>query len=221
MDQALVFHDVVLDESTAPLSLAVPACALVALITSRQDESDRLVRLMLGLTKPGAGSVVTLGEDVAAASEKDLNRLRRLVAVVHPNGGLVSNLKVWENLVLPLEYHSSLPPAEIEARGLASLRRVGYPGGLMELPGHLSLYERRLIGLARAMLTEPRLILYSAILAGLRASESSAIISTLLEFHREDPQRTTLFITPNQELIAGIPFDSRIFLNGSAHDKRG
>ena len=218
MYQALTFRDVVPDEGGEPISFAVPAGAMVAVITARQDENDRLVRLMLGLSKPYAGSISTVGVDVAAASEKGLNDLRQRVSIVHPGGGLVSNLKVWENLVLPLEYHSSLTPAEIEARGMAALRRVGYTGGLMELPGHLPLYEKRLIGLARAMITDPGLIVYNAILAGLRGEEKSVIISTIMDFHREDPQRGSLFITPNLELITDIPFDSRIFLNGSAHD---
>ena len=86
----------------------------------------------------------------------------------------------------------------------------------MELPGPLPLYEKRLIGLARAMLTEPELIIYNAILAGLRGEEKSSIISTIMEFHRQDPKRSSLFVTPNLELISDVPFDSRIFLHGSA-----
>ena len=216
MYQALTFQNVLLDEGSQPVSLDVPQGAMVALITARQDENDRLVRVMLGLSRPFSGSVSTLGEDVAAASERSLLDLRRRLSVVHPGGGLVSNLKVWENLVLPLEYHSSLSPAEIEARALAALRRVGYAGGLMELPGPLPLYEKRLIGLARAMLTEPELIIYNAILAGLRGEEKSSIISTIMEFHRQDPKRSSLFVTPNLELISDVSFDSRIFLHGSA-----
>ena len=126
MREALTFQEVVFDDPSAPMSFAVPSGAMVALITARQDENDRLVRLMPGLAKPRSGSITTLGEDVVAGSEKGLNELRKRVSVVHPGGGLVANLKVWENLVLPLEYHwPSLSQAEIEARGRAALRRVG------------------------------------------------------------------------------------------------
>lgn len=220
MDQALKFQDVVADELPGGVSFALPGGTLAAVITSRQDENDQLVRLVLGLSKPDAGSISVLGADPAGVSEKALNDLRKQVAVVYPSGGLVSNLKVWENLVLPLEYHSACTRSEIEAGGLAVLKRVGYSGGLMELPGHLSIYQKRLVGLARAMLTGPRLMIYNAILLGLRSEEKSAIIAAALEYHRENPERTSLFLTPNPESLKEIPIDSRIFLKGSApHDE--
>jgi ABC-type transporter Mla maintaining outer membrane lipid asymmetry ATPase subunit MlaF len=219
MDEAIKFDNVVADELLKEVSFVVPGGSLGALITSRQEENDLQIRLMLGLTKPAAGSVMVLGEEVGTASEKMLNSLRKRVAVVFPTGGLVSNLKVWENLVLPLEYHALYPQQEIDDKGMAALHRVGYAGGLMELPGHLSLYEKRQIGLARAMLTEPWLIVYNEILAGLSGGEKSAIIAAVLAFHREQPERTSLFMTANQETIKEIPLDSRIFMKGSSlHD---
>lgn len=218
MPQALTFKDVVMEEAGEPASFSAPAGSLLALITSRQDDSDRLVRLLLGLARPAAGSVTTLGQELAFASGKDLERLRGRVAVVHPAGGLISNLKVWENLVLPLEYHGALSPAQIEERGRRVLRRVGYSGSPMELPGHLTLYQKRLVGLARAMLIEPELIVYNAVLAGLREDERTAMLSAIWEFHREEQGRSSLFITSNLELVADLPFEGRIFLKGSPHD---
>lgn len=212
MAEAIEFQDVVAEELLAGVSFALPAGSIAALITSTRDENDLLARLMLGLTSPAAGSILVLGEDVGTAPERALNALRKRVAVVFPSGGLVSNLKVWENLVLPLEYHASCPRPEIEERGLAVLRRVGYSGKLMELPGHLSHYERKLIGLARAMLTEPDLIVYNAILAGLSGDEKGAIISAALEFHREKPGRSSLFMTPDPETVKDMTFDRRIVL---------
>lgn len=218
MNEAIRFQNVVAGELTEGVSFAVREGSLAAIITSRQDENDQLARLMLGLSKPVGGSIMILGEDVSA-SEKTLNDLRKRVAVVNPAGGLVSNLKVWENLVLPLEYHAVYPRSEIEERGLAILRRVGYSGKLMELPGHLSPYEKRLICLCRAMLTEPRLIIYNAILAGLGSEEKDCIISTAMEYHRGKPGITSLFMTPNPETIKNMVFDSRILLKGRAsHD---
>lgn len=210
--------DLVMDEASRPLSFDVPGGALAALVTSRQDESDRLVRVLLGLAKPLRGAISLLGEDVVAASGKALLGLRTRVAVVQPAGGLVANLKVWENLVLPLEYHTALPQAEIEARGMAALRRVGYTGGLMELPAHLPLHEKRRIGLARAMLADPALIIYNGALTGLAPEEAEAMSSIITGFHREDPGRTALFVTHDRESLGAMPFESRITLSGSCHD---
>ena len=212
MHEAVLYHDVVSQDLPGAVSFALPGGSLAAIITSRQDENDQLVRLMLGLSKPDTGCIALLGEDVGTVSQRALDDLRKRIAVVFPSGGLISNLKVWENLVLPLEYHQAYSQAEIEERGLAVLRRVGYSGGLMELPGHLSHYERRLIGLARAMLTEPELIVYNAVLGGLSGDEKKAIIAAALAFHREKPGRTSLFFTPSPETVKDITFDRVIVL---------
>lgn len=216
MDDALRFENVIADGVPAGLSFALPAGSLGVIVTSRHDENAHLVRLMLGMSNPASGSVSLLGSDVGMLTDESLNSLRQHLAVVYSTGGLVSNLKVWENLLLPLEYSSLCSPVEIEERGLAVLNRVGYSGRLMETPGRLSLYEKRLVGLARALLIDPRLIVCDAILAGLSREEQQRIVSTVLEFHHEEPERTTLLITSDPDSVKDIPFDCRIVLQGSA-----
>ena len=219
MDEAIKYRDVVAENLPGAVSFALPGGSLAAIITSRQDENDQLVRLMLGLSKPDAGCIALLGEDVGTAPQAALDDLRKRSAVVFPSGGLISNLKVWENLVLPLEYHLALSQAELEEKGLAMLRRVGYSGGLMQLPGHLSHYERRQVGMARAMLTEPELIIYNAVLGGLSGDEKEVMTAAALAFHRGKPGRTSLFITPSPETVKDIAFDRVILLKGSSpHD---
>lgn len=216
MEQAVKFESVVTDELQQEVSFSVPAGSISAAFTVRQEESYLQVRLMLGLLQPLSGSVTLLGEHLGTASEKKLNALRRRTAVVYPTGGLISNLKVWENLVLPLEYFSLYPMREIEERGMAALKRVGYGGGLMELPGHLSLYSRKQVGLARAILLEPRLVIYDEILTGLSGDQRGDILEIIEEFHRGTPGRTSLFLTANEEGLGEIPVETRIAMKGSS-----
>ena len=221
MGEAIKFHEVVADQLPQQICYALPRGSLAGVISSRQEENDLQVRLILGFARPVAGRLTVLDLEPGAASEKALIALRRRIAVLFPTGGLVSNLKVWENLVLPLEYHASCGQEEIEARGVAALGRVGYEGGLMELPAHLSLYQRKQVGLARAMLTEPSLLIYNSLLDGLSDRENAAMSAAALAFHRESEQRTSLFLTPNQETIKGLSLDSRILIKGSSssHDR--
>ncbi|HBA89701.1 MAG TPA: organic solvent ABC transporter ATP-binding protein [Geobacter sp.] len=219
MEFAVKFDNVVADELQEKVSFAVTGRCMTAAVTARQEENELLVRLMLGLARPLSGEIALLGEDVCAASEKALNALRRKVAVVYPTGGLISNLKVWENLVLPLEYFSVCPQGEIEERGMSALQRVGYAGGLMELPGHLSLYARRQVGLARAMLLDPELVIYDEILAGLSGDQRDAITGVMETFHRESPGRSSLFLTANKDAVREIAVEARIAIKGSSlHD---
>ena len=221
MEHAVNFDKVVADELLEEVSFTIPAGSFAAAITARQEENELQVKLMLGLAKPRSGSITVLGEEPASATDRVLNALRRRVAVVYPSGGLISNLKVWENLVLPLEYYSLYPQSEIEERGMRALERVGYAGELMELPGHLSLYGRRQIGLARAMLVEPRLVIYDEILAGLSGEQRQAIIEIAGTFHRESPGRTSVFMTANEQAVREIPVEIRIAMKGSSVHGQG
>jgi phospholipid/cholesterol/gamma-HCH transport system ATP-binding protein len=216
MEQAVKFENVVAGELQQPVSFSIPAGCKAAAITARQEENDLQARLMLGLTKPLSGSVTVLGEPLVSAPEKALQALRRQVAVIYPTGGLISNLKVWENLVLPLEYFSLCPAGEIEERGMAALNRVGYTGDLMELPGHLSLYARRKVGIARAMLLNPRLVICNEILTGLSGDQRSTVLALLEEFHRESPERTSLFLTADEDALRELQVDTRIVIKGSS-----
>ncbi|MBI1921064.1 MAG: organic solvent ABC transporter ATP-binding protein [Geobacter sp.] len=210
--EAVRFDRVTADSLLENVSFVIPGGALASLVTPKNEASELLVRLMLGMTTADAGRVTVLGCDLTGVSEDEVFGLRRRISVVHPSGGLVSNLKVWENLVLPLEYQGSKAPAEIEKAGLAVLRRLGYEGRLMELPGPLPLYKKRLLGLGRAMLSEPELIIYSGILTGISGEERGLIVKTALEFHREREGRTSIFITADPQSIGGISFDAKVSL---------
>jgi ABC-type transporter Mla maintaining outer membrane lipid asymmetry ATPase subunit MlaF len=219
MVNALEFENVWTSELLRGVHLAIPAGTLAAVITEQQEESDLFVRLLLGLAHPLTGAVSVLGEKVGDLPPSALLELRTRVAVVYPTGGLISNLKVWENLTLPLAYHSGDSPSVIEERGEAMLRRVGYGGSLLELPGHLTTYQKRSIGIARAMLMEPRLIAYNSVLSGLNETEERAIIDVALAFHREGEGRTSLFVTSEPESLAAVRFDTQIRLKGGvAHE---
>lgn len=215
--EAVRFDRITADSLLENVSFSVPSGSLAVLVTPKHEANELLVRVILGMARPASGRVTVLGCDVTAASAEELHGLRRRIAFVHSSGVLVSNLKVWENLVLPLEYGGGKTPEEIEERGLAMLRRLGYEGGLMELPGHLPFSQKRLIGLGRAMLSEPELIVYDGILTGISGRERTLIVKTALEFHSEREGRTSLFITANPETMGDIPFDARVsMLQGGA-----
>jgi phospholipid/cholesterol/gamma-HCH transport system ATP-binding protein len=185
-------------------------------VASRQEENDLLVRLALGLVKPVRGTIHLLGKDLGTLVERRLEALRKRVGVVYPGGGLVSNLKVWENLVLPLEYHYSYSQQEVDQRATQALNRAGYTGGLMELPGHLSHYQKKQVGFARALIAEPALVIYNALLDGLSRGEQAALLAAALGFHQANPQATGVFLTTHEETLREIPLGSRIVIKGSS-----
>jgi len=207
--RAIVFDNITLGDVLAGVSFEVEEGSMAALITSDQEESDGIVRLLLGLEKPDNGAISVLGSNPCA---DDPVPLRKRIGVLHPSGGLISNLKVAENVLLPLAYHTRLPDGEQDRRVSDALQRVGYGGRLMELPGNLSLYCKRLVGQARAFIMEPDLVVYNAALGGLSEEENRRIISNAVKFHLESPSRTSFFLTSQAETTLLAPLDINLVL---------
>jgi phospholipid/cholesterol/gamma-HCH transport system ATP-binding protein len=125
-----------------------------------------------------------------------------LAAIVPANGGLIGNLKLWENLVLPAEYHRDGAPRyrEQKERAAALYAEFGVSGAGFEtlcttLPDHLGRFERRLSAFVRAMLTEPRIMVYDSLFDGLNREETGKVLAFDRTFHVQFPLATSLHLT--------------------------
>lgn len=129
------------------------------------------------------------------------------LGVVSDEGGFIGNLKVWENLVLPLAYaggsafHSGRNGAleALESRTEALFRELGVLGARFAeicafLPERLSGFERRLVSFVRAMLMEPGIMVYDGLFDGLSRSERERAAGFDPVFRRHFPSRTALYI---------------------------
>jgi phospholipid/cholesterol/gamma-HCH transport system ATP-binding protein len=202
MAELLTFTDITLEGVDIPISFSLKEGEITVILTAKEDINAELTRVMLGFSTPESGKVSVAGKELSEFTKKESYDLRKNIGVVLSSGGLISNLKVWENLILPLLYHTSLSREEIESRGVAALERVGYKGKLFELVGHLTLFQKRMLGFARAMLSEPDLIVYESPMQGLNLQERNRLLQTALAFHEEKPGRTSLFLTSSQEAPA-------------------
>jgi phospholipid/cholesterol/gamma-HCH transport system ATP-binding protein len=191
----------------APLDMILPAGMSALLVTARESENRALVKLLLGFQPPESGDLVVYDEMPASLNDAQLIDFRRKIGVIHHDGGLVSNLSVWDNLTLQLSYHSSLRRSELEDRGTAALQRVGYNGSLSALPSRLSIFQRRLLAFARALLVQPDLMIYQAALDGLTHGEETLFLGLMREYHQQGLDRTALFLTSYPEALKGFDFD--------------
>jgi len=198
-----------------PLDLVLPAGMAALLVTSRERECDAVVRLLLGFLPPEEGELVVNGNYPYGLRENLLIDYRRRIGVVYHDGGLVSNLNVWDNLTLQLAYHGSLRRADLETAGLAILGRVGYDGSLSVLPSRLSRYQRRLICMARAMLAEPELMIYQSTLDGLTPDEGAVLCDLARGYHQQGLDRTALFLTSHPETLKGFELDFTFTTRGT------
>lgn len=204
MNETVRFDSVKSPLLSGELSFALVQGDVSVLLTSKEDVNAAMVRLLLGVTLPQSGDVAVLGETLAALDELPLMQLRSRIGLVFAKGGLISNLKVWENLFLPVQYHKLPLSGDPAAAGAAVLERVGYQGGRATLPGLLSHFERKQVLLARAMLMNPEVVIYDSLFLGLNLHERNRLVEIAVDFHRERAGRTSIFLTSDANLPALI-----------------
>jgi phospholipid/cholesterol/gamma-HCH transport system ATP-binding protein len=172
-------------------------------VTGGEDDCALLVKVFTGLARLREGKIVLLGHDLGVVPRETLSSVRSRMAIVYPGGGLISNLKVLENITLPLLYHTSGSKREIVERAIAVLGRFGLTGTLFDLPAHLSTFQHRLAGFARAIAIDPEVVVYDRLADGLGDEERDLLVRAALAFHAEKPGRATIFLTPRLGVIAG------------------
>ena len=144
--------------------------------------------------------LVVRSESQRAALLKALGDQPGVVIVPH-NGGLISNLRVWENIILPVQYHGIEVAGDLEDNVAKLLIQCGQEDEtavsdlLLKLPDQLSLYEKRLVGFVRAMLMSPELIIYDAMNEGLSRKELARVVKFDKVFRLYFPFRTSVLVS--------------------------
>lgn len=139
-----------------------------------------ILRSLIGLEKPDFGQVLIEGEDISNYSERELVRIRKKVAYVFQGGALFDSMTVFDNLAYPLREHTKLSQGEIRDRVLSQLRDFGLEGNEQVYPAQLSGGMQKRVGLARAIISGPEIILYDEPTAGLDPFNTKIIQELIL-----------------------------------------
>ncbi|MFH2135391.1 MAG: hypothetical protein ABII81_09490 [Pseudomonadota bacterium] len=145
-------------------------------------------------------SLIVRSESQRAALLNNLGEQAGVVIVPH-NGGLISNLRVWENIILPVQYHGIQLPGKLEDNVSTLLDQCGLSDEtlvsafMLNLPDQLSLYEKRLAGFVRAMLMGPELIVYDGLNEGLSRKELEMVNKFETVFRLHFPLRTSVLVS--------------------------
>lgn len=138
------------------------------------------LRHVSGLLEPDAGRVEVWDKDMATIGREDLRAMRARMGYVFQDAALLNWLSAGDNVALPLRETTDLPEDEIRERVQQKLALVHVPDAYDKMPGELSGGMRKRVGLARALVTDPELILYDEPTAGLDP-EIAASINRLID----------------------------------------
>ena len=175
-----------------------------------------LLKNVVGLERPLAGEIELLGERVDWSEGRPTGEQMRRIGVLFQGGALLSSLSVGENVALPLRVHNpGLPAAVVEDLVRMKLGQVGLSHAYSKLPGELSGGMRKRAGLARAMVTDPRLLFCDEPSAGLDPVTSRALDDLLLGM-RDRLGITMVVVTHELDSIRALCDRMTFLSNGKA-----
>lgn len=161
-----------------------------------------ILRSLIGLEKPNAGKILIDGEDIVPMNEKELLPIRKKVAYVFQGGALFDSLTVFENLAYPLREHTKMTEEEIEAKVIGLLKEFGLQGNEKVFPAELSGGMQKRVGLARAIIMNPDIVLYDEPTAGLDPFNTIRIQEMILELKKRGV--TSILVTHDMPTATAV-----------------
>jgi phospholipid/cholesterol/gamma-HCH transport system ATP-binding protein len=176
------------------ISFELPRGETKILLGTAGTGKTLVLKLALGLLKPDSGRVLVLGEEVSAMREVELFEVRRKIGMVFQESALFDSLTVEENVAYRLMEETGKLTDEIHARVLEALRFVELEHTASLFPAELSGGMRRRVAIARAIITQPEVLLYDSPTGGLDPVTSNTIIELIVK-QRDVYRTSSLMVT--------------------------
>ncbi len=151
------------------------------------------IKLVLGLLKPDSGQILVNGEDITNYSETQMMRVRKNIGMIFQEGALFDSLSVYENVAFKL-HEQGVPEDEVEAEVRRMLRFVNLEESIDKMPAELSGGMRRRVGIARALVGDPKIVMFDEPTAGLDPPTARTICELAMKL-RDLEDVSSIFVT--------------------------
>jgi phospholipid/cholesterol/gamma-HCH transport system ATP-binding protein len=177
------------------LNLRIAKGKITFILGKSGEGKSVTIKHIVGLMKPNSGRVLVGGLDVTTMSEPNLRLHRRNIGMLFQHAALFDSLSVGDNVMFPLREHSSMSLTAMLERVEAVLTQVGLPNMQHRFPAELSTGEKKRVGLARALVMKPKIILYDEPTTGMDPLVSEMIDDLIVKVARDDRELTSVVIS--------------------------
>lgn len=175
----------------------------IVLMTGHSGSGKTTLLTLIGaLRSAQEGSCRVLGRELLAARESDMVEVRRYIGYIFQAHNLLKSLTALQNVVMSLELHGDVPPAERYERSRAMLTAVGLADHLDKLPEQLSGGQKQRVAIARALAAHPKLVLADEPTAALDSKSGRQVVDILQNLARE--QGCSILLVTHDDRILDI-----------------
>lgn len=178
----------------------IPRGRITAIIGRSGEGKSVLLKHSLGLLSPDGGEVLVDGVDISKLRGRELNQARSRFGMLFQGAALFDSMTVEENVAFPLLEHSALTRAEVARRVKENLRLVGLGDVETRMPSQLSGGMKKRVGLARAIIREPEIVLYDEPTTGLDPILTDSIHRLIVQM-QEVLQVTSVMVSHDVEKV--------------------
>jgi phospholipid/cholesterol/gamma-HCH transport system ATP-binding protein len=179
-------------EILSNVNITVPSGQIVILMGRSGSGKSTILEISAGLIEPSSGKVLWDGREIHDLSQSEITAERRKIGFVFQKHALISNMTVFDNIALPLRYHSTMPERELGVMVGRHLDKYGISELKNKLPEALSVGQARLVAIARALILDPELLFLDEPISGLGPVVARKVIDILFNLGKQS--NLTIFI---------------------------
>lgn len=195
------------------VSMRISSGRTAAILGPSGSGKSTLLKTAAAIVPPSTGNISIGGVDLFRITERQENEFRRRSSFVFQDAALWDNRTVEENIMFPLEVHfPEMSRESMQERVAAYIKKVGYHDRLDYRPSQISIGEKKLVSLARALITEPEMLFLDNPLTGMDGNAAEAMSAVIRNLHRMEKTIVACFSDP--ALISAVADDLIIIEEG-------